>query len=260
MNRLVIGAASGMGRAVAQQLAAESQNGDRLLLADRSGDAVSKLAAELGGEAMSCDLTSSAAVDALTSRLGTFDAAIITAGLSPTMGTGRDIIEVNLVGTARLVAGLLPYVRTGGVVVCFASTAGHMLDASHLNTFLDEPLSAGLYDRLEQASAGVGDPAMAYMTSKYGVLRLVRRQAASWGARGARIVSVSPGIIATPMGDSEFAAQPAMREIVDQTPIQRVGTAEEVAAAACFLASPAASFISGCDVLVDGGFMGSLDA
>jgi NAD(P)-dependent dehydrogenase (short-subunit alcohol dehydrogenase family) len=61
------------------------------------------------------------------------------------------------------------------------------------------------------------------------------------------------------MGAREFDAQPAMKEMVEQTPIRRVGLAAEVAAMACFLASPAASFVSGCDVLVDGGFMGSVD-
>jgi NAD(P)-dependent dehydrogenase (short-subunit alcohol dehydrogenase family) len=257
MNRVVIGAASGMGAAVAKRWSTTSGPEDRLLLADRSEGAVSALASSLDTEFCVCDVTSSADVADLCARIGAFDSAVITAGLSPTMGSGREIIEVNLAGTARVAEALLPQVRPDGAVVCFASTAGHMLDLSHLSSIFDEPLADELFDRLSQAGAGVDDPAMAYMTSKYGVLRYVRRRAAAWGERGARIVSVSPGIIETPMGAQEFKAQPAMRDIVDQTPIRRVGRADEVASMACFLASTDASFVSGCDVLVDGGFMGA---
>jgi NAD(P)-dependent dehydrogenase (short-subunit alcohol dehydrogenase family) len=259
MNRVVIGAASGMGMAVARQWAAAAAPDDQLLLVDRAEGAGSELARSLGAEFGVCDIASATAVSALAARVGAFDAAVITAGLSPTMGTGREIVDVNLAGTARVAKALLPKVRSKGAIVCFASTAGHMLDLSRLNPVLDEPLNDELYERLQKADAGVDDPSMAYITSKYGVLRYVRRRAADWGARGARIVSVSPGIIETPMGAREFEAQPAMKEMVEQTPIRRVGLAAEVAAVACFLASPAASFVSGCDVLVDGGFMGSAD-
>ena len=99
---------------------------------------------------------------------------------------------------------------------------------------------------------------MAYIVSKHGVRRYVRRAAAGWGARQARIVSVSPGIIDTPMGNQEAAAQPLMAGMVTQTPLPRVGAADEVAAVACFLASREASFVSGCDILVDGGFIATL--
>jgi NAD(P)-dependent dehydrogenase (short-subunit alcohol dehydrogenase family) len=257
MNRVVIGAASGMGAAVAKRWSTTSGPTDRLLLVDRAEGAVSALASSLGAEFCVCDVTSGAAVADLSARIGAFDSAVITAGLSPTMGSGCEIVEVNLAGVARVAEALLPQVRTDGALVCFASTAGHMLDLSHLGAIFDEPLADDLFDRLSQAGAGVEDPAMAYMTSKYGVLRYVRRRAAAWGERGARIVSISPGIIETPMGAQEFKAQPAMSDIIEQTPIRRMGRADEVASVACFLASPDASFVSGCDVLVDGGFMGA---
>jgi NAD(P)-dependent dehydrogenase (short-subunit alcohol dehydrogenase family) len=254
MNRVVVGAASGMGAAVAQLWSATTASDDRLILVDRTREAVSEMACELGADFGVCDITEGAAVSAMAAQVGMFDAAIVTAGLSPTMGSGREIIEVNLTGMARVAEALLPCVRAHGALVCFASTAGHMLDLSRLNSVLDDPLNKDLYDRLNEAGAGVDDPTMAYLTSKYGVLRYVRQRAACWGARGGRIVSISPGIIETPMGAREFEAQPAMSGMVDQTPIRRVGRAAEVAAVACFLASSAASFVSGCDVLVDGGF------
>ena len=257
---VVIGAASGMGKAVAFRLRAASPT-DRLLLADRNLEAVGKLAAELGAEATSCDVTSPAEVGALAAKVGSFDAAFITAGLSPTMAPGRAIVDVNLAGTARVAEALLPAVREGGALVCFASTAGHMASASQyleIHSILDEPLAPDLVDRILAAGVGVDDSATAYVVSKYGVLRYVRKQAAAWGARAARIVSVSPGIISTPMGDQEMAHQPAMKDMVEMTPLPRSAGADEVAAVACFLASPAASFVSGCDLLVDGGFMGSI--
>jgi NAD(P)-dependent dehydrogenase (short-subunit alcohol dehydrogenase family) len=85
------------------------------------------------------------------------------------------------------------------------------------------------------------------------VIRLAVRAAAAWGARGARIVSLSPGIVDTGMGRREYAAQPLMKTMVERTPLGRMGEADEIAAVAAFLVSDAASFITGTDLLVDGG-------
>lgn len=246
-----------MGEAVARRFARDTAEGDRLLLADVSTDRLEPLAKELGAEHVRCDITSERDVTATVERLGEVDAAVLTAGLSPTMASGRTIVEVNLTGTARVAAALLPRMRPGGALVCFASTAAHYLDSSHLNPVLDDPSSPELYDRLVAAGANVEDTGMAYSVSKFGVRRYVIRAAQAWGARQARIVSLSPGIIDTPMGAQEFAAQPYMKTLVETTPLRRQGHADEIAAVACFLASPEASFMSGTDVLVDGGSIAS---
>jgi NAD(P)-dependent dehydrogenase (short-subunit alcohol dehydrogenase family) len=79
-----------------------------------------------------------------------------------------------------------------------------------------------------------------------------------WGDRGARIVSLSPGLIATTMGALEFANSPQKRQLYEQTPLQREGTMVEIADAVEFLTSDRASFISGTDLLVDGGIAAAI--
>ena len=84
-------------------------------------------------------------------------------------------------------------------------------------------------------------------------MRLVAREAVAWGRRGARICSISPGIIDTPQGRQEFEEQPAMAMMIELTPIKRWGQPEEICNVVAFLLSDEASFMTGCDVVVDGG-------
>ena len=114
-------------------------------------------------------------------------------------------------------------------------------------------------DRLHEViGTELEDPGMAYMWAKRGVHRLVRREAVRFGRVGARICSVSPGIIDTPMGRQEAAARPTNDWLVQQTPLGREGRPEEVAAATAFLLSDEASFVNGIDVPVDGGVIAAL--
>ena len=119
-------------------------------------------------------------------------------------------------------------------------------------------------DLAERLAAALGpDQAvanMAYALSKYGLLLYVRRNATAWGERGARIVSLSPGMIATPMGAEQFAASEGKRRMFEKTPLRREGTMLEIADAVEFLASDRASFINGTDLLVDGGLAAALAA
>lgn len=231
MNSVVIGAASGMGAAVAERLA-------------KLGSVVR---ADLRGADVVCDVTNDEQVRALVQPA---DALVITAGLSPTMGDGRRIFDVNLVGTARVVDAFARVMRPGGMIVCFASIAGHMASPDEATrAALEEPLHPDFFDRVS-----TDDPGTAYSLSKWGVLRLVRREAARLGQQGVRIVSISPGIIDTPMGQREATAQPVMAEMSAALPLQRDGQADEVAAVAAFLVSPEASYITGTDIAVDGGF------
>jgi NAD(P)-dependent dehydrogenase (short-subunit alcohol dehydrogenase family) len=251
MANIVIGAGSGMGAAVARQLAP----GGPLLLVDVNIAAAQAMAEELGGDnrALSCDVSDQSQVDALFAAVDGVDVLVHTAGLSNSMAAGRRILEVNLIGVDRVIRAAEPKLRTGSVGVFLASQSGYMLpDNSELLTALDDPLSDGFLDRLDE-QFDVDDPSLAYQASKRGVHRLVRHHAKAWGTKGARIVSVSPGITDTPMGRGEENAHPEMLRLIEASPSGRRGTPEEVAAAIAFLTTPAASLITGSDVLVDGG-------
>ena len=231
---VVIGGGSGIGQAVAQILSG------RTVVADRAGTAIK------------CDLTDASSLTSLARDVDELDALVVTAGVSPAMADARMIFDVDLAGVARVLDVFDHLVRPGVVAVCVASMAGHLGSwTDEILQALDEPLScidAGLTD----------DPATAYILAKLGVLRLVRRTARSWGARGARIVSVSPGVIDTPMGRLELANTEGTPAIVDSSALGRAGRAHEIASVIRFLCSDDASYITGTDVLVDGGSVAAL--
>ena len=256
-----------MGRACVERF-----RDDRLLLADideRALEDARSLAPE--SECAVVDLGSRASVDALvrrTEELGGLNRLVHLAGVSPTMDSAARILEVDLAGTAVLLDGLLPVVEGGSVAICIASIAAHLLPVSpELQAVLDDPISSDLTSRVERALGCQLGPGTAYALAKHGVVRLCQRSAAAWGARGARILSVSPGLIDTAMGQLELKDNPGKRGLVGRTPIpapedggsvELPGRPSDIADAIAFLAGPRARFISGCDVRVDGGLVAAL--
>jgi NAD(P)-dependent dehydrogenase (short-subunit alcohol dehydrogenase family) len=264
---VVTGAARGMGLACAERLAAD---GHALVLADLdpSVEPVAAALAKTHGvpvEAVTCDVADRESVAALAQRvgaLGSLRALVHAAGVSPTMGDWRRMFQIDLVGTALVVEALRPLAGAGSAAVCFASMAAHLMPAAAdpaADALLDDPLAPDFLDRLAASYDGA-DPGLAYGTAKRGVIRLVGRESVAWGRLGARICSISPGTIDTPMGQQEMAEQPFMATLLEHTPLGRLGRAQELANVVAFLLSDEASYMTGCDLLVDGGTVPGLRA
>jgi NAD(P)-dependent dehydrogenase (short-subunit alcohol dehydrogenase family) len=138
-----------------------------------------------------------------------------------------------------------------------------------MDALLDDPLAADLAARFEELAGPDPDPGATYRLAKRAVVRLCERAAVMWGARGGRVVSLSPGLIDTAMGRLELVHNPIKTWLAEQTPIggQRTdadtvlpGMTSDIAEAAAFLCSERAGFISGCDIRVDGGLAGALNS
>jgi NAD(P)-dependent dehydrogenase (short-subunit alcohol dehydrogenase family) len=266
---IVTGAARGMGAACAARVA---DMVDILLLVDRNESSLAAQADNLAAsttranvEPFVLDIKDGPSITRLVDRaseLGPLRAVAHAAGVSPTMADWREILAVNLVGTALLVDACRALASPGTAVVCFASVAPLLalgLDDLPSDAVLDDPLAADFLEKIRDAvGPEIEDPGMAYTWSKRGVHRLVRREAVRFGQVGARICSVTPGIIDTPMGRQEAAARDTNDMLVQLSPIGREGLPEEVAAGAAFLLSDEASFITGIDLPVDGGVVAAI--
>jgi NAD(P)-dependent dehydrogenase (short-subunit alcohol dehydrogenase family) len=173
------------------------------------------------------------------------------------MADWKRIFAVDLIGTAMVAEVLRPLATAGTAMICFASssaTLGLPNPDPAAAAVLDDPLAAEFFERIHAAvGPQIEDSGIAYTWAKYGVMRFARSEAIRLGPVGGRACSVSPGLIDTPQGRQEAEKHPSMQRLVKATPLGRLGVADEVAAVVGFLLSDEASFVSGIDVLVDGG-------
>ncbi len=264
---LITGATGGMGRASALLAARE---GYALILADLSPDKLEALANECAGYgvATKCqllDVTQADSIEQLVTALqsgGGVDAIIHTVGLSPQMAESTRIIDVDLVGTVALLEKTRPQLKTGGCVVCIASMSAYMVPPNaEIEHALATPLAADFFHQLMPLIGAGGvleHPGMAYAYAKKALQQYVVERAPTWGKEGKRLVSISPGLIDTEMGRLENNAMENFDAKRSLIALGRLGQPEDIANTALFLVSAKAAYITGCDILVDGGFVASL--
>jgi NAD(P)-dependent dehydrogenase (short-subunit alcohol dehydrogenase family) len=259
---VITGGAGGMGLATAKILGTDH----RVVLADldqaRIDGAVAELSA-LGIEASGsvCDITDARSVQRLldsASEGGHHVRALVhTAGISPQMGTAARVARINATGTINIARAYLPRATDGDVLVNVASTAGHGLPKMLIpfRAFATAEKDSEAFERVVVRRARVFGKklhsGLAYGISKAFVIWYTRSLAVAFGARGARIVSVSPGSFDTAMGKLE--KDHGASEFLKVSAIKRFGKPEEIAAVLAFCASAAPGYLTGVDILVDGG-------
>ena len=271
---MITGAAGAMGSACVETITPAA---DVLLLTDRDEGGLEDTAGRhrsAGCEVITIagDIADPALIEELAARaagLGDLWALVHTAGVSPSMADWEEILRVDLAGVVRLLDAFLATVVPGSAAVCLASISAHMgTFEPAMDAVLDTPLEPELGARFRSAFGGEPDPGSTYRLAKRGTVRACERAAVAWGARGGRVVSLSPGLIDTGMGRLELAENPIKVQLAEMTPVAspRQGTdavlpghAADVAAAVAFLCSDQAGFVSGCDLRVDGGLIAAMN-
>lgn len=257
---VLIGAGS-IGQAIARRVSA----GKHLLLADLREDnaeAAAKTLSDAGFEVSTAtvDVASRASVEALTAQaaaLGPIVGLIHAAGVSPTQASPEAILMVDLYGTALVLEAFGKVIAHGGSGVVIASQSGHRLPA--LSTEQNAALAATPVEELLLLPMlqpdRVTDPLHAYQISKRGNALRVMAEAIRWGKRGARINTISPGIIITPLANDELKGPrgPGYRRMLEISAAGRAGTPDEVGTVGALLMGPDGAFITGSDFLMDGG-------
>lgn len=258
---VVIGV-GGMGETIARR----QGPGKKLILADFNEQGLKTTAETLRGEGYSVqthvvDVSSKDSVDALAAAAAAAGSVVQlahTAGLSPTQAPAQAILHVDLLGVALVLDAFAAVMAPGGSGVVIASMAGSFT----VGKFPAEMESALALTPTEQllslpfwADPSFADAGAAYSVAKRGNQLRVQAASLAWGAQGARINSISPGVISTPMGQQELDGESGknMRAMVAASGTGRYGTAEDIAKAAAFLLGPDSTFITGTDLLVDGG-------
>ena len=257
---VVIGAGS-IGQAIARRVGA----GKHVLLADlkiENANAAAKILSDAGYEVSTTtvDVSSRTSVHTLienTIRLGTVFGLIHAAGVSPSQASPETILKVDLYGTALVLEEFGSVIANGGAGVVIASQSGHRLPA--LTTEQNKALALTPADALLALpflkSDQVRDSLHAYQLSKRGNSLRVMAEAVRWGRRGARVNTISPGIIITPLANDELKGPrgPGYRRMIEASAAKRAGTPDEVGNVGALLMGEEGSFITGSDILMDGG-------
>jgi len=257
---VAIGAGS-IGQAIARRIGA----GKHVLLADvrpELADAAARIMSDAGFDVRTTtvDVSSRASVHALAqtaAALGDVTGVIHAAGVSPSQASPATILSVDLYGTALVLEEFGNIVARGGSCVVIASMSGHRLPA--LTAEQDKALATTPADELLALPMlqpdKVTDPLNAYQIAKRANSLRVMAEAVRWGERGARVNTISPGIVITPLANDELSGPrgEGYRRYIEGSAAGRAGTPDEVATLAALLMGPDGAFITGSDFLQDGG-------
>lgn len=261
---VVIGAGA-IGQAIARRVSA----GKHVLLADlHQGNlnAAAKVFADAGFSHSTAvvDVSSRASVRALVEtavELGTVSGVIHAAGVSPSQAAPATILQVDLLGTALVLEEFGDVIAEGGAAVVIASQSGHRLGAltAEQNAALAlTPTDELLALPMLQADQ-VQDSLHAYQLAKRGNSLRVMAQAVRWGKRGARVNTISPGIVITPLANDELKGPrgDGYRRMIEHCPVGRAATPDEIGYLGALLMGADGGFITGSDFLMDGGVTAS---
>lgn len=257
---VVIGAGS-IGQAIVRRVGP----GTKILLADlvqENADAAAKVLRDAGFEVSTAgvDVSSRASVQGLvatSTAMGDVVGVIQAAGVSPSQASPEKILAVDLYGTALVLEEFGNVMADGGSCVVISSQSGHRLgplseeqDKALATTPTDELLSLPMLQPDQ-----VADSLHAYQLAKRGNVLRVAAEAVRWGRRGARVNSISPGIIITPLANDELNGPrgAGYRRMIELCPAGRAGTPDEVGTVGALLMSAQGAFITGSDFLMDGG-------
>ena len=262
---IITGGARGMGLATAAILGRDHH----VVLVDLDRSVLDEAIGHLAGldveaTGVVCDITDRAAVDTVFAgarKIGATRAVVHAAGVSPSMGDAESIVRINALGTVNVTEAALVHAFPGFAVVNVASVAGHMLPKALLpvpvfrSALTDPHRMAARLTRMAELT-GRGANGTAYSLSKAFVIWYSARMAAAFGGRGARILSVSPGSFDTEMGRLE--KRTGSEEMLRFAALNRFGYPEEVAEMLAFCASTKPGYLTGTDILCDGGTMAGL--
>lgn len=262
---IVVVGAGKVGQAIARRVGA----GKRVLLASLHEQQAEEAArqfhdAGFDASAAAVDIASRASVQALVEAacaLGPVSGLIQAAGVSPSQASIETILRVDLYGTALVLAQFGEVIAPGGAGIVISSQSGHRLPA--LTSEQDRALAMTPVEALLQLDfllpGAVRDTLHAYQLSKRGNALRVMAEAVTWGQRGARLNTISPGIVITPLANDELSGPrgAGYRRMIEGCPVGRAGTPDEIAQLAALLMGPDGGFITGSDFLIDGGVTAS---
>jgi NAD(P)-dependent dehydrogenase (short-subunit alcohol dehydrogenase family) len=231
---LVVGGATGIGRAIATAFVAQ---GAKVFIAGRSEDAGAATASEIGASYVPMDVTDSASVDAAVALTGRLDIAVNGAGT----GLNKPTEETSDAEFARVVD-----VNFGGVFRCCRAEARVMLAGGGGSIINIGSMSAHIVNHPQRQAI--------YNASKAAVLHYTRSLAVEWAGRGIRVNSISPGYTETALTAVSRAIPERLASWEAGTPLGRIARPDEIAGAAVYLASEASSFVTGTDIVIDGGY------